>query len=186
MKRASGITVCAALWIASGSKAQSVFTSPDIATVETTADASVHHGKLQGTAEILTAEAPRGLLLLRFRTALIENWEVDKAVVAVHLAAEQEPPSEISVAGVTASWTENCAQPPLFPRGTLVKTRKLQNGWLSFEIPSEIALQFASGAATSLAIAVPEGNPLTVHSHRSGQFMPYLLVRGKRPILRKL
>ena len=186
MNRISVVAACMALWMVSGSVAQNLSTNSDIATVETTADASVQAGKLQGTAETLTAGEPNGFILLRFRIALIEGGEVGKAVVAVHLAAAEEPPSEILIAGVTASWTEGSAQPPLVPPGTLVKTRKLQNGWLTFEVPSEIALRFASGAATSLALTVPEGNLLTVHSHRSGQFMPYLLVRGKRPILRKL
>ena len=187
MNRLSVMVASMALSLVPGSVAQNLSTSPDIATIETTADASVQNGKLQGTAEILTAGQPHAFILLRFRIALIEKWEVGKAVVAMHLAAVEEPPSEILIAGVSAPWTEGSAQPPLIRQGSLVKTRKLQNGWLTFELPSEIALQFASGAAASLAvITVPGGNPLTVHSHRSGQFMPYLLVRGKRPVLRKL
>jgi hypothetical protein len=190
MNRTLGIAVGAALCVAAGLFAQTLSTNPDIATLETTADACGNGGKLQGTAEILTTEGPHGVVLLRFRVGMIEKWTVEKALVAVHLASAanpaanlaEEPPSQIMVSAVTAPWTEGSTQAPSFPPGKLAKTRKLQNNWLTFELPPEIAQQLASGAASSLAITVPEGRPLAVHSRRTGQFMPYLLVRGKRPV----
>ncbi len=154
--------------------------SPNIATVETTADAFIHNGKLDGTAEILEASSPTDAVLLRFRTALIEKWSVRKAVVAFHVPKGTEPPTQVIVSGIEEAWTQGPSKPPRLAEGVPAPTHPLKDDWITFEVPPKIAAALASGQYASIAISVPTGAHLSIHSHRTGQFMPYLLVRGER------
>jgi len=163
-----------ALW------AQSLSSGADIATVETTADAVIHGGQLEGTAEILEASGPGDAVLLRFRTALIERWTVRKAVVAVHVPQGAVPPAQVVVSGVADEWTQGSLTAPRLGARTTVATHALKDDWVTFEVPLKIAAGLANGQYASIGISVPKGGHLAVHSHRTGQFMPYLLVRGER------
>ncbi len=156
-------------------------TSPELATVETTADGSEHGGKFDGVHDILTASGSQDAVLLRFRTALIERWSVEKAVVVLHIPNGEATPDFVKVAVVSAPWTESSSVAPPRATGIPVPTRKLQQGWFSIELPPEMSRQLAVGTAASLAFSAKDGARLAVHSRRTGQFMPYLLVRGHAP-----
>ncbi len=173
------------LWVCVAT-AQSLSTDPNIATVETTADASVRSGRLDGIAEILQASGPRDAVLLRFRTALIEKWTVQKAVVAFHTPKGAAVPERVMVAAVRETWNQGSGTPPHFGEGVSVATRALKDDWVTFELPASIANQLASGQAASIAISVADGNHLSFHSRRTVQFTPYLLVRGEKPLVNHL
>jgi len=173
------------LWVCVAT-AQSLSTDPNIATVETTADASVHGGKFDGTAEILQASGAHDSVLLRFRTALIEKWTVQKAVVAFHTPKGAAVPTRVMVAAVRESWNQGSVTPPHFGEGASVATRALKDDWVTFELPASIANQLASGESASIAISVAEGDQLSVHSRRTVQFSPYLLVRGQKLLVKQL
>ncbi len=162
-----------ALW------AQSLPSGAQVATVETTADASIHAGKLNGTAEVLEASGPGDAVLLRFRTALIEKWTVRKAMVAFHVPKGVAVPEQVMVSGVEEAWTQGSVAAPRWGTGVAVATHPLKDDWVTFEVPLEVAVGLARGQYASIAISVSGEAKLAMHSHRTGQFMPYLLVRGK-------
>ncbi len=174
------------LLLAAQQSPPNLLTSGEFATVETTADGSAHSGKFDGSQEILTAAGPDDAVLLRFRNALIESWSIQKAVVAVHVPPEALVPAQITVFPVSAEWTEGSATAPNLKAGMAVPTRTLKAGWITFELPAAVARQLASGAVSSIAISVAAGQSISMHSRRTGQFAPYLLVRGEAPLLRKL
>ena len=156
----------------------------EVATVETIADAVAHGQTLNGSADTLSISAPGDAVFLRFRTALIERWGIQKAVVAFHLPEGTMPPAELLVAAVRAPWTESSTAVPEFAPGKLVAIQRMKDGWCTFALTQEINLALATGAAQSIAITAPAGSRLSIHSRRTQQYMPYLLVRGNGPLIR--
>lgn len=160
-------------------------TTGEIATVETTADAAFAGGKLEATKDVLTVSGPNDAVLIRFRTSLIKRWSIQKAVIALHVAENSPAPSEVIVGVTFGQWTESSSTPPQLTSGDTEPVRTLKDGWISFELPAKVATQLAFGHISSVSVSVPEGQRLSVHSRRTVQFMPYLLVRGSCPLVRK-
>ena len=157
----------------------------EVATVETVADAVSRGRTLNGIAETLSISGVGDAVLIRFRTALIERWGIVKAVVAFHVPDGAVPPAELLVTAVRAAWTESSTAVPELPPGKPAAIQRMKDGWCTFALPREINLALATGAAQSIAITVPAGSTLSLHSRRTQQYMPYLLVRGNGPLIRR-
>lgn len=153
--------------------------------MECTADAAVHGGKLSSSGEIDAFEEPGDFVLLAFRTSAVEGWAVSKAVIALHLAGRGTVPGSVAVAPITAAWNESARSAPAVGASVAVSARPLQDGWFSVELPPKVSEALAKGTALGVSLMAKDGEEFAIHSRRTGQFTPYLLVRGTRPVAAK-
>ena len=135
--------------------------------------------KLEGSGQTLTLDRKGGAILLAFRTAAIEHWTVEKAVIVLHLAAPSQP-VEIEVSLTDIPWRESSLKPvPL--RSTSPAVEKIKpDGWISVPVPQAMAQALADGKATGLALSSARANQI-FHSRETIQYSPFLAVIGKPP-----
>lgn len=153
--------------------------------MECTADAAVHGGKLDSSHEIDAAGEVGDVVLLAFRTSAVERWTVAMAVIALHLAGSAMVPGSVAIAPITAAWNESSLRAPLQGASVDVSARLLQDGWFSVELPPRISEALAKGTAFGVSVMAKDGQAFAIHSRRIGQFTPYLLLRGARPLAGK-
>jgi hypothetical protein len=149
--------------------------------MECIADAwySQSNPKLEGSGQTLKLSASGGAVILAFRTAAIEHWKVEKAVIVLHLAAPSEP-VEVSVSLTGASWRESSVEPPPL-RETVRTVEKVKpDGWISIPVPQALVQALVDGKATGLAISSASASQ-TFHSRETIQYSPFLAVVGRPP-----
>jgi hypothetical protein len=148
--------------------------------IECVADAwySRSNPKLEGSGQTLRVGEPGGsVLLLAFRTAAIEHWKVERAVIVLHVAAPFEL-AEISVSLTGGSWRESSTEPPTLRDTTRTVEKRKPDGWVSIPVPAELVQALVDGKATGLAISSARGDQ-TFHSRETIQFAPFLAVVGR-------
>lgn len=147
--------------------------------IECVADAwySRSNPKLEGTGQTLQLSGSGGSVLLAFRTAAIEHWKVEKAVIVLHLAAQSEP-AEISVSLIGGAWRESSVEPPTLRDTTRTTEKPKPDGWVSIPVPPALIQALVDGKATGLAISSASVNQ-TFHSRETAQYSPFLAVVGR-------
>lgn len=149
--------------------------------MECIADAwySQSNPKLEGSGQTLNLSASGGAVILAFRTAAIEHWRVEKAVIVLHLAAPSKP-AEVSVSLTGAAWRESSVEPPPLREINRTVEKVKPDGWISIPVPQALIQALADGKATGLAISSTSTNQ-TFHSRETFQYSPFLAVVGRRP-----
>jgi hypothetical protein len=148
--------------------------------LECTADAwySNHEAKLEGSARTLKLTASEDIILLAFRFAATEHWQVEKAVIVLHLAAESHP-ADLTVSLTNSPWSESSLKPPSL-RDTSPAVEKIKpDHWISIPVPQAMAQALADGKATGLALSSAHTNQI-FHSRETIQYSPFLAVMGQR------
>jgi hypothetical protein len=148
--------------------------------IECIADAwySPSNPKLEGSGRTLKLGASGGAVVLAFRTAAIEHWRVEKAVMVVHLAQQSEP-VEVSVSLTSGPWRESSAEPPPLRETSRTVEKVKPDGWISIPVPQALVQALADGKATGLALSSASAGQI-FDSRETIQYAPYLAVVGKR------
>jgi hypothetical protein len=148
--------------------------------IECIADAwySQSNPKLEGSGRTLKLGASGGAVVLAFRTAAIEHWKVEKAVIVLHLAQRSEP-VEVSVSLTSGPWRESSAEPPPLRETSRAVEKVKPDGWISVAVPQALVQAVVDGKASGLAIS-STGAGQIFDSRETIQYAPYLAVVGKR------
>jgi hypothetical protein len=148
--------------------------------IECIADAwySQSSPKLEGSGQTLKLSASGGAVVLAFRTAAIEHWRVEKAVIVLHLAQRSEP-VEVSVSLTGGSWRESSVEPPPLRETSRTVEKLKPDGWISIPVPQALVQALADGKSAGLALSSPGTNQI-FDSRETIQYAPYLAVVGKR------
>jgi hypothetical protein len=133
-------------------------------------------GKLDGSGQTLQT-GPSSVILLAFRTAAIERWKVEKAVIVLHKTAPFEP-GEITVSLIDGPWRESSVKPPPLrePASTIEKTKP--DGWISIPVPAALVQAVVDGKAAGFALSAAAASQ-TFHSRETIQYSPFLAVVGR-------
>ncbi len=148
------------------------------ALLECTADTAAELARK--TASGRTRELPAGgksrVVLLDFRTAVIEGWTVEKATLLLHIAAGAIPP-RLEVAAASFAWSESETRAHAISGSVkfhAFPVRESKMAWI--EIDLDPALLRAHG----LVLRIPGNAQTTFRARETVQFSPYLIVEGSR------
>jgi len=147
--------------------------------IECIADAwySRTNPKLEGSGQTLRLGTSGGAVVLAFRTAAVEHWKVEKAVIVLHLAAASEP-VEVSVSLTGGSWRESSVEPPTLRETSRTVEKVKPDGWISIPVPQALVQAVVDGRATGLAISAANTSQV-FDSRETIQYAPYLAVVGR-------
>lgn len=101
-------------------------------------------------------------LALSFRVELVRAWEIRGATLLLHLASGT-PPLRLEIGD-----------------GRTVPLLVKEGGWLTAELPRNVAAELASGRRKRLTIRAA-GSSAEVHTRESHSWIPYLIVDGSTP-----
>ncbi|MSV29162.1 MAG: hypothetical protein EXQ52_10535 [Bryobacterales bacterium] len=147
------------------------------ALLECTADTSADlvRKTASGKARELRVGGKGRVVLLDFRTAVIEGWIVEKATLLLHIASGAVPLKlEIAAAPFPWSESETGAHALGATKFHAFDVRESKFGWI--EIDASPALLRGRG----LILRAPGKTETTLHSRETVQYSPYLIVEGSK------
>ncbi len=113
-----------------------------------------------------TADQVEGnVLSLQFRTSLVVNWQLDKALLFVHVSEGRTPAkAAVSHAGATKKGWQSA------------EIEVEAEGWIRVTLPISLAQALVEDAADRLLLRL---DGFQIHPRASLRYVPYLIVEGK-------
>ncbi len=147
------------------------------ALLECTADtaADLVRKTASGKARELQAGGKGRVVLLDFRTAVIEGWIVEKATLLLHIAGGAVPPKlEIAAASFPWSESENGVHAVGSTKFHAFDVRESKFGWIEIDASPDLL------RGRGLIVRIPGNSETVFHSRETVQHSPYLIVEGSK------
>jgi hypothetical protein len=149
--------------------------SAETAMLDCLADAALA-GKAQAATELRVADG----ILIDFQWQTVTSWRVTKATLLVHLA-KGSAPIILDVALAPDTWVE-ARTPSISEKRLKFLAQKVEthpDGWIALDVPPSMVELAAEGKAHGFVVRDRvRAKERWLHTRRSGQYAPHLLVEG--------